>query len=158
VADNEILGLIDALHLRYTRALDNQDMDAWLACFSRDGGYVCTTRESEQQSLRVALMLDDSYDRLTDRVRYVTKVWNGTFEDYTTRHIVQRVSCAPAADAWTVESNFIVAYTTSAGSSDMLATGLYRDEIVIDAGTAALRSRTAVLDTITTPRYLVYPI
>jgi len=154
-----VLDQIDALQLEYLRALDRRDMAAWERCFGETASYVCTTAESEDQGLPVALMLDDSRQRIADRVGYVTKIWAGTFEDYRTRHFVQRLSCSarpgPRLD---VESQFLVAYTTTRGQSELLATGVYRDEIVIDSAGARFVSKKAVLDTAITPRYLVYPI
>jgi 3-phenylpropionate/cinnamic acid dioxygenase small subunit len=159
VIERTTLERIDALQLDYLRALDRRDMPAWESCFGGTASYLCTTAESEEQQLPVALMLDDSRQRIADRVKYVTKIWAGTFEEYRTRHFVQRLSCtARNAAQFSVESQFLVAYTTSRGQSELLATGVYVDEIVVDAAGAKFLSKKAVLDTAVTPRYLVYPI
>ena len=57
-----------------------------------------------------------------------------------------------------VESNFMVAYTTARRNSEILCAGLYLDDVAINAVGARFTSKKAVLDTITTPRYLVYPV
>jgi anthranilate 1,2-dioxygenase small subunit len=157
--ESATLALIDALQLEYLRALDRRDMPAWEACFSDTASYVCTTSESEEQGLPVALMLDDNRQRIADRVNYVTRVWAGTFEDYRTRHFVQRLTCA-ARHAWVfdVETQFMVSYTNARGRSQILVTGVYLDEVLIEAGSARYQAKKAVLDTSVTPRYLVYPI
>lgn len=150
---------IDALQLDYLRALDRRDMAAWENCFGDPASYTCTTWESEDQGLPVALMLDDSRQRIADRVTYVARVWAGTFEEYRTRHFVQRLACtAVHTSRYHVESQFMVAYTTARGQSEILATGVYVDEIVIEGGSAKFHAKKAVLDTAVTPRYLVYPI
>ncbi len=156
----EILAGIDALQLAYARALDRFDMPAWLGCFEDGAGsYICTTRENEEQGLALALMMDDSRQRLADRVRFIDEVWAGTFEEYTTRHFVQRLDCAESAPGrYTVESNFMVAYTTDRRNSEILCAGIVLDEIVIEGAGARFASKKAVLDTVTTPRYLVYPV
>ena len=156
----EILAGIDALQLAYARALDRFDMPAWLGCFEDGAGsYICTTRENEEQGLALALMMDDSRRRLADRVRFIDEVWAGTFEEYTTRHFVQRLDCAATAPGrYTVESNFMVAYTTDRRNSEILCAGVFLDEIVIEAAGARFASKKAILDTVTTPRYLVYPV
>ena len=159
MVDTKKLAALDALQLRYIRALDARDMEGWAACFGADGGYVCIPAENEEQGFELAIMMDDTRDRILDRVTYVNEVWSGTFEDYTTRHFVQRLDCAENGDGLvTAESNFMVAYTTARGASELLVAGIYRDEFEFGSDGAAFRSKTAVLDTVTTPRYLVYPV
>jgi 3-phenylpropionate/cinnamic acid dioxygenase small subunit len=159
VTDEEALNCLVQLQSRYIRALARNDMSAWADCFDDPGSYVCMVRENEEQGLPIALMMDDSRGRILDRVKYVTEVWHGTFEDYSSRHIVQPIDWSVAASgAITAESNLIVAYTTTRGRSEMLATGSYLDEIVIGPAGAHFRSKKVVLDTTITPRYLVYPI
>lgn len=157
--DGETFAQIDALQLRYARALDTRDMTGWAGCFGETGSYICIARENVEQDLPVAIMMDDSLARIRDRVTYVTKVWAGTFEDYQTRHFVQRIACAPNGEGlYAVESNFLVAYTNARGRSEILVAGIYEDEIELGRGAASFRAKKAVLDTVTTPRYLVYPV
>ncbi|MEA2990179.1 MAG: anthranilate 1,2-dioxygenase small subunit, partial [Alphaproteobacteria bacterium] len=81
------------------------------------------------------------------------------FEDYATRHFVQRFECTQAEDGGlSVLSNFMVSYTTRRGASDILVTGVYEDDIGLRHGGACFHAKRAVLDTVTTPRYLVYPV
>lgn len=150
----------DELQTAYLRALDMRDMRAWMESFSaQHGSYACIARENEEQGLPLALMLDDCPARLLDRVQYVTEVWVGTFEDYQTRHFVQRLSTSRiGSDLLSVSSNFMVAYTTMKGRSEILVTGTYEDVMAIEGGRACFRSKKAVLDTTVTPRYLVYPV
>ena len=156
----DVLARIDALQTRYVRALDGRDMSGWLDCFGdKDASYICTTRENEDQNLPLALMMDDSYDRLKDRVRFITEVWSGTYEDYQTRHFVLRLDFTEkGAGIYALASNFMVAYTTARGRSEMLAAGVYQDEISLAGNDAKFKSKKAILDTVATPRYLVYPV
>ncbi len=156
----ETQNILDALQTKYVAALDSRDMLAWLDCFDQqDGSYVCIARENEDEALPLALMMDDCYARLRDRVNYVTDVWKGTFEDYLTRHFVQRLTLASVGSSeYAVESNFSVMYTTAQGTSAVLVVGTYVDRIVVRDGIASFKSRRAVLDTTVTPRYLVYPV
>ena len=160
MVSHDIIVAIDALQVAYARSLDRFDMAAWLRCFEDDAGsYVCTIRENEEQDLPLALMMDDSPARLADRARFIDEVWAGTFEEYATRHFIQRLDCIETApDRYMVESNFMVAYTTARRNSEILCAGLYLDDIAINAVGARFSSKKAVLDTITTPRYLVYPV
>jgi len=159
VIDPDTLARIDSLQLRYARALDTRNLAAWAECFGEAGRYICIARENVDQDLPLAIMMDDSRARITDRVTYVTEVWAGTFEDYQTRHFVQRIDCVPrGTDVFAVESNFLVAYTTTRGRSEILVAGTYEDEIETGRGEARFRAKKAILDTVTTPRYLVYPV
>nr|ART38058.1 F126 [uncultured bacterium] len=155
----EALQQIDALQTRYIAALDSKDMAGWLDTFASDGSYICIANENEESGLPLALMMDDCHERLEDRVTYVTKVWAGTFEDYQTRHFVQRIACTPkGGDLYETVSNFTVFYTDSAGNTGTLVCGRYVDQIVLGSGGAKLKSRRAVMDTNVAPRYIVYPI
>lgn len=158
--NHEVLARIDALQVTYLRALDGADLNAWLDCFdANEGSYICTTRENEEQNLPLALMMDDCHARLKDRVRFITEVWSGTFEDYPMRHFVQRLDCTEAGPGlFAVTSNFMVAYTSARGQSQILAAGIYRDHVRLAAEEAKFKSKRAILDTVVTPRYLVYPL
>ena len=159
MSDPATLARIDALQMQYLAALDDHNMEGWLACFAEEAGYVCITRENHDANLPVAMMLDDTRARLKDRVKFVNEVWSGTFEDYATRHFVQRIDCKPNGDKrFKVRTNFMVSYTNRRGGSDILVTGVYQDVVEINGAEAHFVSKRAILDTITTPRYLVYPV
>lgn len=150
---------LDTLQAKYLCALDGQDMKGWLDCFSPQGSYLCISRENEEQGMALPLMMDDCYARLLDRVKYVTEVWAGTFEDYSTRHFVQRMTAVPTAPTeYSVVSNVMVAYTSSKGRSEILVAGTYDDRVRLADGAAKFISKKVILDTTVTPRYLVYPI
>jgi anthranilate 1,2-dioxygenase small subunit len=153
---NAPLDLIDDLQTRYIRALDRKDMEAWLATFAKDGQYVVIPSENEESGLPLALMLDDCYERLVDRVAYVTKVWS--FDEYQMRHFVQRIQAKPDGDAFRVESNFTVFYTDQEGQSGILALGRYEDLVTVEDGVASFRSKRVVYDNFVLPTNLVYPI
>ena len=157
--DRDVLDRVDGLQTAYIAALDRRDMAGWLACFDEaEGTYACLTEEGVQQDLPLAMMLDDTPARLRDRVRFVEEVWAGTFEEYTTRHFVQRLSCCDlAAGCVAVTSNFLVTYTSARRHSEILVAGRYEDEVVVGEATRFRRKR-AILDTVTLPRYLVYPV
>jgi anthranilate 1,2-dioxygenase small subunit len=159
VVDPGVLSQVDALQMKYLAALDRHDLEGWLACFADEASYTCITRENSEVGLPVALMLDDCRARLRDRVKFVTEVWSGTFEDYATRHFVQRFDCAKADGGdFKVLSNFMVSYTNRRGGSDILVTGVYEDAVALGNDGARFKEKRAVLDTVTTPRYLVYPV
>jgi hypothetical protein len=51
-----------------------------------------------------------------------------------------------------------VSYTNRRGGSEILVTGVYEDAVELNGSGALFRAKRAVLDTVTTPRYLVYPV
>lgn len=157
--DQAVLAAIDALQMKYLGALDRRDFDAWLDCFAEEAAYVCISRENHEAGLPVAVMMDDTRARLRDRVRFIKEVWSGTYEDYATRHFVQRIDSKLLDKSYvSVITNFMVSYTNRRGGSDILVTGVYEDTVDVKGGTPRFASKRAILDTVTTPRYLVYPV
>jgi anthranilate 1,2-dioxygenase small subunit len=155
---SDTLQAIDAAQNRYIHSLDTKNMDEWLACFSNDGSYICIAAENEANNLPIALMLDDCYERLQDRVTYITKVWAGTFEDYQTRHFTQLISAEETSkDTYRVITNYHILYTPEQGQTNVLVTGHYDDEIVL-GDSPRFKSKKAVMDTNVSPRYIVYPV
>lgn len=154
--------VIDALQAAYVQALDNRDMNAWLGTFDagEDTSYICLSAESERHGLQLALIMDDCRARLEDRVTFVTKIWAGTYQNYQTRHLTQRLSWAAAGDGtYDVLSNFSIFYTPEdTGRSEVLATGLYRDRIKLDGTQARFQSKKVITDTGVMPQYIVYPL
>ena len=154
----EVLTALDNAQNSYINSLDSKNMDGWLANFTNDGSYICIAAENEANNLPIALMLDDCYARLQDRVTYVTKVWAGTFEDYQTRHFTQRIAAeALGNDTYKVITNYHILYTPEQGQTNVLVTGHYQDEIVL-GDSALFKSKKAVMDTNVSPRYIVYPV
>ncbi|MEQ1890891.1 MAG: aromatic-ring-hydroxylating dioxygenase subunit beta [Alphaproteobacteria bacterium] len=156
------LFLIDELQTRYIHALDSKNMPGWLAAFAEtpEASYICITQESVERNLPLALIMDDCYARLQDRVTYITKIWAGTFQDYRTRHFIQRVSAAKLSENTVqLHTNFTVIYTPEdTGSSEVLTAGVYEDVVLLANGSAQFLSKRAVTDTSILPRYLVYPL
>lgn len=156
--DNHQLQQIDNLQREYISALHRKDLGAWLACFSDRGGYELTTAENYAEGLPIALMLDDSPERLRDRIKYIERIWNGTFEDYTVRHFVQRLTASDTDGRIDVQTSFMVSYVTNGGMPAILGTGVYHDQVQITVDGPRFDRKLAVLDAPVTPRYLVYPV
>ncbi|MES2537947.1 MAG: aromatic-ring-hydroxylating dioxygenase subunit beta [Pseudomonadota bacterium] len=158
----EVLSQIEELQLRYISALDKKDMKGWLGTFSEaaEASYLCVTADSVDAKLPLALIMDDCRGRLEDRVMFITKMWAGTFQDYRTRHFVQRIACIEAGpDLYEVESNFMIAITPSdTGHAELFSTGVYVDQVKIDGSGARYLSKKVITDVSVLPRYMVYPL
>jgi len=156
------LSELDQLQANYVHALDTKNMQQWLSlfCSDPDASYICTTRENVKKELPLALMLDDCHARIEDRVTFVTKIWAGTFQDYQTRHLTQRLLAKRLEDGTIrINSGFAVYYTADeSGSSAILATGEYEDLVKFENGEPRFLSKKVILDTSVLPRYLVYPL
>ena len=151
---------IEALQLRYIDALDSKDMNGWLETFDSKGSYICRTAESETRGLDISLILDDCHERLQDRVKFITRVWAGTFQDYQTRHFVQRLDSRQLDDGlYEMRSNFTVMFTRSdTGETALFAAGVYLDTVSIGREGASFRSKKAIIDAPILPHYMVYPL
>ena len=153
---------IDRLQARYIAALDGKRMKDWLDTFSRreDSAYLCTSAENVAAKLPLALMLDDNRARLADRVVFIERIWAGTFQDYRTRHFLQRVSWEQTGEArYAALTNFSVMFTPEeAGDTRPLVCGVYEDDLIVEDGQLRFLSKKAITDTIVLPRYLVYPV
>lgn len=156
----QLLNDIDNLQMRYIHAVDSSDMEGWLATFGPRGSYICTTAESEEAGLPIALALDDCYARLEDRVKFVDRVWKGTVHKYRTRHIVQRLICEEiSSNKYLIQSNFIVAYTRSdTKTTEVYTSGRYIDEIEFVDEQAMFLSKKAIMDADFLKYYMVYPM
>jgi salicylate 5-hydroxylase small subunit len=154
---------LDALLLADASALDDKDMQGWLGNYAEEdaASYYCRSAENTENDLALGFMYDDCRARLEDRVTFVNDIWAGTFQDYRTRHFVQRMRYE-RKDAGTVEmrSNFSVFMTPEdSGVTQVLAAGQYLDTVRVGKnGDLKLLLRRAELDTSVLPRYLVYPI
>ncbi len=159
-ANREHLHLVDELQQAYIDALDSKNMAGWLALFHAHGQYSCVTAESESAGWTIALMQDDCHGRLEDRVKFVEKVWAGTFQDYQTRHFAQRVACAPDdGGLFRVRSNFHILFTRSdTGNTGVLAAGVYHDLVDVSGTQPLFRAKKVVIDAPLLPHYIVYPL
>ncbi len=156
------LAQLDELQTAYISALDGKKMRSWLDTFDEDpaASYICISRNDVENGLRIAMMLDDCRDRLIDRCTFVDDIWAGTFQDYRTRHFVQRVHASRRDDGQIeMTSNFSVIFTPDdTGLPQQLAAGTYEDVIRMEDGACRFLSRKAVTDNAVMPRYLVFPL
>lgn len=153
--------VLDNLHARYVRAIDAQDMTAWLNCFAtvEDASYICLSAENDKHGNKLALIYDDCRARLEDRVTVVSTVWTGTYVPYKTRHFVQRVAHREEAPGvWATESHFQVIVCREGEMPFLFTSGVYRDLVRVHGDQALLWKREAVYDSDVLPHYIVFPL
>jgi 3-phenylpropionate/cinnamic acid dioxygenase small subunit len=143
----------------YANTTDDKDLDTWTKLFATPGSYIVTTHENVARGLPLAFVLDDSNDRIIDRVTYIREVWKGHYNDYRQRHILGQSMIKWHADIASVRTSFAV-YIAQPGAvgSTVLATGEYHDEVVFESGQPRLRSKKVIIDGDVLPRSFVYPL
>jgi 3-phenylpropionate/cinnamic acid dioxygenase small subunit len=154
---------------RYVRVVDDpRRIEEWPGLFAEEASYVVITRENHERGLPVAIVRDDTKDRIHDRVTVIRQFWGagGRAEDrhYNEawpRHVVGPawVEAAEAGEEVRLGANF-AAYLTSPldGRSRLLAVGEYRDVIAFGGDGPRFRSKTVILDTPVLQDVFVYPL
>lgn len=150
---------VRALQRQYARAVDGKQLDEWVSLFASDCSYVVTTRENVERGLPLALVYDDSSDRVRDRVVYIQDVWKGHFNDYRQRHLLSDAEVKWVGGQAQVSVSFAVYISepTKIGSQ-LLASGEYADVIVFEGDMPRFREKRVILDADVLPRYFVYPL
>jgi len=152
------VALIDELLGAYAAVLDNNELVRWPELFTEDCAYAVYSRDNAERGLPLGYMIDDSRDRLHDRVKFITEVWTGTIEPYRSRHLIQRTKATPISEGeWRVEANFLIAYSEIDGQSALLASGYYADIVRVTPDGPLFADKKVFLDG-TPSRYLVYPL
>ena len=158
--DPATLARLSSLQNDYINALDRKDMAAWLGAFSTraDASYTCISAENDTAGHPIALMLDDCRARIEDRVMFITKIWRGTYQEYSTRHFVHQLAAEQAGDgSYRLLSNYSINYTLDPHMSGVLCMGVYRDTVIEEGGELRFLAKRAVYDTNVLPQYIVYP-
>jgi anthranilate 1,2-dioxygenase small subunit len=155
---------------RYVRVVDDPArIDEWPELFTDDAEYIVITRENLERGLEIAIIRDDSKDRIIDRLTLIRDFWGagGREEDrhynqMRTRHIVGPSWVEPGeGDAVLMGANFMVwasAQVDLSGAPRLTAIGEYRDVVEFSGGTARFRSKTVMLDAPVLQDVFVYPV
>src|SRR2546428_3666587 len=81
---------------QYIRIVDDpRRIEEWPALFSDDAEYIVITRENHERNLPIAVIRDDSKDRIADRVTIIREFWGAGgraadrhYNDTWPRHVV----------------------------------------------------------------------
>lgn len=157
--DADLERRVRALQRAYVRAVDDVRLDDWVALFAPDCSYVVITRENVERALPLALVYDDSADRVRDRVVYIDKVWEGHVNGYRQRHILSDPDVEWDGTVARVRTGFAVYLSEpTVPGSRLLTTGEYADTVVFVDGEPRFAEKRVVLDADVLPRYFVYPL
>ena len=153
---------------RYVRIADDARRIAeWPDLFADEAEYIVVTRENHERGLPIAIVRDDSKDRIRDRVTVIREFWGagGRTEDrhYNEpwpRHVVGPVwaELTESGDV-AVGAHFVVYQTVQITDAPrLLAMGEYRDVVTFAGGEPRLRSKKVILDTPVLQDVFVYPL
>lgn len=160
--------VVEDLLAGYVRVVDDpRRIEEWPALFADDAEYLVITRENLDRGLPIAVIRDDTKDRILDRVTIIREFWGagGRAEDRHYNAVVPRHVVGPmwveAAGPGEVKlgANFAVYQTMQIdGSPRLLAVGEYRDVVEVTGTTARFKSKTVILDTPVLQDVFVYPL
>ena len=140
------VGKLVELNAAYARVIDNEQFEEWPKLFHDPCLYKLTTVENVAAGLEGGLIYADTRGMLEDRVSSLRKV--NIYERQRYRHIVGLpVVVAEAGSTADVETPFLIMRIMRDGTTDILATGCYRDKVKPDAsGALKFQERVVVCD------------
>src|SRR5262249_53042361 len=126
---------VQDLSARYAQAIDDDKLEAWPEFFVEHGRSRITTADNVARGLPLGLIYATSRAMLRDRVRALRDA--NVYEAQRYRHVVGAPVIRSAADGNVrARTGFIVVRIMHTGETTLFATGLYEDEVVIDAADA----------------------
>jgi anthranilate 1,2-dioxygenase small subunit len=149
--------LIFDLFARYGALIDATRYEEWLDLFAGECRYQVMPGENWRQGLPAALIFCDSRAMLEDRILALREA--NKYNIHTDRHLIGLPRIIGVNDASVmVEAPFAVFQTDVEGESQLFATGLYRDTLVLADGEFKIADKLVLLDTFAVPRLLASPL
>lgn len=151
------LNSVMAFNAAYADAIDSDRLEEWPDFFTSDARYRVTNIENEQEGLPAGVIWADSRNMLIDRVAALREA--NVYERQRYRHLlgVPMIS-ALNENALSARTPFMVARIMSTGETVLFATGVYRDQFVLDEGRLLLAERVAVCDSTVTDTLMALPL
>lgn len=148
--------VLEALHLAYIDALDDDNLEAWPELFTPDGQYRITSAENVALGLPLAIIRAESRGMLRDRVNALRST--AMYIPRTVRHLVTNVHVL-SMDAGTItaKARFAVFQTLPDEPTTLFATGTYHDVVEEHDGAWLFRDKLCVHDGLI-PNSLVIPL
>jgi salicylate 5-hydroxylase small subunit len=150
---------LQQLQTQAANALDNEDWDAWVACFTVDAEYRLVPRENHERGLPLATMAFESQAMLKDRIYAIRET---LFHDpYHQRHLLspmQVLSVAADGGSFDTQTSYAVFRTKHLQLSEVFNLGRYLDRIVHTPEGLRFARRLVVYDSELIPNSVIYPI
>jgi anthranilate 1,2-dioxygenase small subunit len=145
------------LYAVYGALIDAAEFDAWLDLFADTCAYQIVPRENYERGLPAALVFCDSRAVLEDRIRALREA--NKYNIHSDRHLIglPRI-VGQEGDSALVEAPFAVYQTDQEGETRLFATGLYRDQVISEAGGLKFQDKLVLLDSFAVPSLLATPL
>ena len=149
--------LIEDLHARYVRCIDDDRLEAWPALFTDPCRYQITTRENVTRNLPLGLLECTTAGMLRDRIEALRRV--NVYEPQTYSHHISALEITPHdGGMFGARSNFLVVRTMAEGEMVLFSAGVYADIIEIDGDEARFRERIVIAESRRIDTLLVLPL
>lgn len=156
------------LLVRYVRIVDDpRRIGEWPQLFTDDAEYVVVTRDHVERGLPIAVIRDDTKDRIADRVTVIKDFWGagGRAEDrhYNNawpRHVVGPAWVEFSASGEALVGAHFAIWTVPQVEPEprLLAVGEYRDTVDFSGPGPLFKSKKVILDTPVLQDVFVYPL
>jgi anthranilate 1,2-dioxygenase small subunit len=148
---------IEALHVRYIRAIDDDRLEGWPELFCEKCLYKIVTRENFDAGMPLAVMECRSRGMLRDRVTGLRRI--NVYEPQRYLHQISGLSIESSDGSHvSCRSNYLVVRTMGDGAMSLYSAGIYLDRIVIDGEGARFEERIIVQDSRRVDTLLVIPL
>jgi anthranilate 1,2-dioxygenase small subunit len=149
--------LVEQLHTRYIRIIDDDRLEEWPGLFTESCLYKIITRENYEQGLPLAVMECRSRGMLVDRVTGLRRI--NVYEPHRYLHQVSGLAIDPVNENTAAcRSNYLVVRTTGDGAMMLFSAGIYLDRVVIEDGCALFAERIVVPDSRKIETLLAIPL
>ncbi|HTV28304.1 MAG TPA: aromatic-ring-hydroxylating dioxygenase subunit beta [Xanthobacteraceae bacterium] len=150
---------IETFNARYCALLDQQDLMAWVDCFTEDAFYTVISRENFDRDLPVGLIYCEGRGMIHDRAFALLKT--AMFGPRYLRHMVANLIVMPAGPDGTIHAraNYVVfEVLTNRPEARLHQIGEYRDIFRRADGDLRLQERRCVYDNLLVPTALCIPV
>lgn len=148
---------IQALHTRYVRVIDDDQIEEWPKLFVETALYRIVTRENYAQGLPLSVMECRSRAMMEDRVTGLRRI--NVFEPQRYLHQISALEIEPAGENRVkCRSNYLVIRTLGDGSMSVFSAGIYLDKIILEGTRALFEERIVVQDSRRVDTLVVIPI
>jgi anthranilate 1,2-dioxygenase small subunit len=158
MSDQTLRCAIEALHTRYIRAIDDDQLEQWPDLFTEKCLYKIITRENYDQNLPLGVMECRSRGMLQDRVTGLRRI--NVYEPQRYLHHISGLEIEPVdGRSARCKSNYIVIRTMQDGAMSIFSAGIYVDKIVLETtGVARFEERLVIQDSRRVDTLLVIPL
>jgi anthranilate 1,2-dioxygenase small subunit len=149
--------IIEDLHARYVRCIDDDRLESWPELFTDPCRYQITTRENVTRNLPLGLLECTTSGMLRDRIEALRRV--NVYEPHTYSHHISSLEVTQRDDGtFGARSNYLVLRTLPEGEMTLFSAGVYADVIEIDGDTARFRERIVIAESRRIDTLLVLPL